>query len=68
MEFAFEPEDYRITAIRVVGRDESVHAYRFSDEETNPRLSAATFEFQAPPGAEVVPLTRNFSDVPLEAR
>ena len=68
VEFAFEPEDYRITAIRVVGRDESVHAYRFSDEETNPRLSAATFEFQAPPGAEVVPLTRNFSDVPLEAR
>ncbi len=68
VEFAYDPGDFRITAIRVVGRDESVHAYRFSGEETNPRLSAATFEFQAPPGAEVVPLTRSFSDVPLEAR
>lgn len=68
VEFDYDPGDFRITAIRIVGRDESVHAYRFSDEETNVRLSAATFEFQAPPGAEVVPLTRSFSDVPLEAR
>ncbi len=68
VEFSYDPGEFRITAIRIVGRDESVHAYRFEGEETNPSLSAATFEFQAPPGAEVVPLTRGFSDVPLESR
>ena len=66
VEFAFTPGDYAITGIRIVGRDESVNVYRFSDEVKNPSLTAAMFEFQAPPGAEVVPLTRNFSDVPLE--
>ncbi len=68
VEFSYDPSDFRIIAIRIVGRDESVHAYQFADEEANPQLSAATFEFQAPPGAEVVPLTRSFSNIPLEAR
>ena len=68
VEFTVDPNDYRITGIRIVGRDESINAYVFSDEQTNPSLSAAMFEFEAPPGAEVVPLTRNFNEVPLEAR
>ncbi len=68
VEFAFTPDDYAITGIRIVGRDESVNAYRFSDEVKNPSLAAALFEFKAPPGAEVVPLTRNFNDLPFEER
>ena len=68
VEFTVDPSNYRITGIRIVGRDESVNAYRFSDEETNPSLEASMFEFEAPPGAEVVPLTRNFNAVPLESR
>ncbi len=66
VEFEFEPEGFAITAIRIVGRDESVNVYEFSQEQPNPKLSAALFDFEAPPGAEIVPLTGAFSDVPLE--
>lgn len=68
VEFTLGAEDHRITGIRIVGRDESVNSYRFSDEESNPTLSAAMFEFQAPAGAEVVPLTRGFNEVPFESQ
>ena len=68
VEFTLDADDYRITSIRIVGRDESINSYRFSDEESNPSLSAAMFEFQAPAGAEVVPLTRGFNEVPFESR
>ena len=66
VEFDFDPAAYSITGIRIVGRDESVNVYQFSDEQVNPALSEAMFEFKAPEGAEVVPLTRNFNDVPLD--
>lgn len=66
VEFAFDPGDFRIEGIRIFGRDESVNVYRFSDERQNPRLSAELFEFKAPDDAEVVPLTRNFNNVPLD--
>ena len=68
VEFTLGTDDYRITGIRIVGRDESINSYRFSDEQSNPSLSAAMFEFEAPAGAEVVPLTRSFTEVPLESR
>ena len=67
VEFDVDAADHRITGVRIVGRDESVNAYKFSDEETNPSLSASLFEFEAPAGAEVVPLTRSFRDIPFEA-
>ena len=66
VQFTFDLADYRISTIRILGRDGSVNAYAFSDEELNPSLDAGLFEFTAPPGAEVVALTRNFSGVPVE--
>lgn len=65
VEFNFNPEDFSITAIRIVGRDGSLNEYRFADEVANPSLAQSLFDFKAPPGAEVVPLTRSFRDVPL---
>jgi outer membrane lipoprotein carrier protein len=67
VEFSFDPGDFRISGIRIVGRDESVNVYEFSDERANPRLAADLFEFEFPEGAEVVPLTRNFNDVPFRS-
>ena len=66
VEFAFDPANFSINRIRIVGRDESVNVYQFSDEQENPRLAADMFEFEFPADAEVVPLTRNFQDVPFE--
>ena len=66
VEFDFDPDGFGITGIRIVGRDESVNVYEFSGERPNPSLAADLFEFEAPPGAEIVPLTGAFSDVPLE--
>ncbi len=66
VEFDFDPDAYAITGVRIVGRDESVNVYRFSDEQVNPTLAASMFEFNAPSGAEVVPLSRSFRDVPLD--
>ncbi len=66
VEFDFDPDGFGITGIRIVGRDESVNVYEFSGERPNLSLASDLFEFEAPPGAEVVPLTGAFSDVPLE--
>ncbi len=68
VEFDFDPAGLGITGIRIVGRDDSVNVYGFSDEQANPKLSAEMFEFKAPPDAEVVPLTRTFNSLPPEAR
>ena len=65
VEFDFDPSGYAITGIRIVGRDESVNVYQFSDEQVNPTIAASMFEFKAPDDAEVVPLTRSFRDLPL---
>ncbi len=47
-------EDGRIEQLKVIGRDESVTAFRFSDEHLNPPVSAALFHFDPPAGAEIV--------------
>ena len=65
VEFDFDPASHAITGIRIVGRDESINVYQFSDEQVNPTIAASMFDFKAPPDAEVVPLTRSFRDVPL---
>ncbi len=46
--------DGSIQKLNVVGRDQSLLSYTFSDEKVNPRLNDDLFHFQIPPGAEVV--------------
>lgn len=46
--------DASIRQLKVVGRDESVLAFAFSDEKLNPSVNDAFFHFAVPPGAEVV--------------
>jgi outer membrane lipoprotein carrier protein len=47
-------ENGEIQQLKVVGRDESVTAFRFSNERLNPPVSPALFHFDPPSGAEVV--------------
>lgn len=46
--------DGSIISLKVLGRDQSVLEYAFSDERLNPPVDDALFRFQIPPGAEVV--------------
>lgn len=46
--------DASIRQLKVLGRDESVLEFAFSDEKLNPSISDAFFHFTVPPGAEVV--------------
>ncbi len=46
--------DTSIHQLKVLGRDESVLEFAFSDEKLNPSVSDAYFHFTVPPGAEVV--------------
>lgn len=58
VEFYFEPEqDYRLSALRAHGQDESVTDFIFSNERTNPDLDDKLFVFEAPAGAEILPET-----------
>jgi outer membrane lipoprotein carrier protein len=50
----FIAADGSIRELKVLGRDESVLSFSFSDERLNPRVSDALFHFSIPPGAEVV--------------
>lgn len=43
-----------ITELKVLGRDQSVLEYAFTDERLNPPVNDALFHFQIPAGAEVV--------------
>ena len=46
--------DGAVRELKVLGRDQSVVTYAFSDEHLNPPVSDSIFHFQIPPGAEVV--------------
>ena len=46
--------DGSIDRLNVVGRDQSLLSYTFTDEKINPHLSDTLFHFQIPPGAQVV--------------
>ncbi len=52
--FTVEPKSCEIRRIAVAGRDGAVTEFVFSGEVLNPRLQASLFQFQAPPGVEVV--------------
>lgn len=55
VEFGFDPEDYRLSGIKVLGRDGSVTRFRFSNEKRNPPLGDDLFVFRAPEDAEILP-------------
>jgi len=44
----------RIREVKVTGFDNSILDFTFDDESLNPRLNGKLFQFQAPPGAELV--------------
>jgi outer membrane lipoprotein-sorting protein len=46
--------DGAVRQLKVVGRDESVLAFSFSNEKLNPPVPDQMFHFVIPPGAEVV--------------
>jgi outer membrane lipoprotein-sorting protein len=46
--------DGSVEKLNVVGRDQSLLSYNFTDEKINPPLSDSLFHFQIPPGAKVV--------------
>jgi len=46
--------DGSIKTLKVLGRDESVLTYGFTDERINPPVDEQAFRFAIPPGAEVV--------------
>ncbi len=46
--------DASIRSLQVIGRDDSVLSFSFSQERLNPPAPEAIFHFTAPPGAEVV--------------
>jgi outer membrane lipoprotein carrier protein len=43
-----------VKQLKVLGRDQSLLAYSFSQEQLNPPLADSIFHFEIPPGAEVV--------------
>ena len=43
-----------IQKLTVIGRDQSVLSYAFTEERLNPLLSDAVFHFQIPAGAQVI--------------
>jgi outer membrane lipoprotein carrier protein len=46
--------DGSVRQLKVLGRDQSLLAYAFTDERLNPPVNDALFHFEIPPGAEVV--------------
>lgn len=53
VEFLVTPA-FEIRKLHIVGQDQSVLDFAFDDEKLNPSLANSMFEFQPPPGAEVV--------------
>ena len=53
VEFVVTP-DARIQRVKVAGYDKSVLEFTFSNEKLNPALNSKMFDFQMPPGAQLV--------------
>jgi outer membrane lipoprotein carrier protein len=59
VEFYYDPAaDFRLDEVKVLGRDESITIFRFTNEVVNPRLDPVLVEFTAPPDAEILPEQR----------
>ena len=54
VEFTYDPRDFRLLHLRVVGQDESINAFRFANERINVPLDPSRFHFQPPPEAEII--------------
>lgn len=52
--FLIDPDSFRIRRISVHGQDGQVTEFVFSGETLNPSLETRLFQFQPPPGAEIV--------------
>ena len=50
--------DSQIHRVRVTAQDHSVITYIFEQEQINPTLNAALFQFHAPPGSQVIEAER----------
>lgn len=57
VEFAYDPQDFRLRRIAVYGRDDSLNVFRFRNETLNPALDLKLFEFRSPEGAEILPVS-----------
>lgn len=53
VEFLVSPA-FEIRKLHIVGQDQSILDFTFEDEKLNPTLAGSLFQFQPPPGAEVV--------------
>lgn len=58
VDFLLTPNN-QITRLRIYGHDQSIMDYVFSNEKLNPPINDSLFQFQIPPGAEVVELDGN---------
>jgi outer membrane lipoprotein carrier protein len=52
--FTVDPATYAIRRVVITGQDGSITEFSFSREEVNPPLERGLFQFQAPPGAEIL--------------
>ena len=64
VEFAYDPSDFHLRRIKVYGRDDSINVFRFKNEVLNPTLDLDLFEFRAPEGADILPLSSYGGDAP----
>ncbi len=62
VEFAYDPDDFRLRRIAVYGRDDSINVFRFRNETLNPPLDLELFEFRSPQGAEILPVSSYSGD------
>jgi len=53
VEFLVTPA-FEIRKLHIVGQDQSILDFTFEDEKLNPALANSVFQFQPPPGAQVV--------------
>jgi len=53
VEFAVS-STFEIRKLHIVGQDQSILDFAFADEKLNPSLANSMFQFQAPPGTQIV--------------
>ena len=53
VEFVVSPA-FEIRKLHIVGQDQSILDFAFTDEKLNPALANTMFQFQAPPGTQIV--------------
>ena len=54
VEFRYDPDDFHLERLNVIGRDDTVTTFTFKGEIVNASMDPALFEFQPPAGAEIL--------------